>query len=140
MKILHFGKHQEMNACIKFLLSFYNGGYLWLNCCVTVDPTMINRITGLNMKGPDPHEFYPGKTTDKVLVAKIKEPYGDVEKGTWGYKEASIQSDTVGLVCHLFLGNLVHKNWATQVIGFVVNLAGKCAKGLQMNWEKYLVN
>lgn len=24
--------------------------------------------------------------------------------------------------------------------GFVVDLAGKCTEGLQMNWEKYLVN
>jgi hypothetical protein len=26
------------------------------------------------------------------------------------------------------------------VNGFVVNLAGKCAEGLQMNWKKYLMN
>jgi len=54
MKILHFGRHQEVNACVKFLLSFYHGGYLWLNCYVTVYPTLINWITGLSMQGPDP--------------------------------------------------------------------------------------
>jgi hypothetical protein len=27
-----------------------------------------------------------------------------------------------------------------QVTGFVVDLIGKCVEGLQMNWEKYLVN
>jgi hypothetical protein len=32
------------------------------------------------------------------------------------------------------------KNRPTQVSGFVVDLAGKCAEGLQMNWVKYLVN
>jgi hypothetical protein len=26
------------------------------------------------------------------------------------------------------------------VTGFVVDLAGKCAEGLQMNWVKYLIN
>jgi hypothetical protein len=26
------------------------------------------------------------------------------------------------------------------VIGFVVDLTGKCVEGLQMNWEKYLLN
>jgi hypothetical protein len=30
MKILHFGKHQDVNACIKLLLSFFHGVYLWL--------------------------------------------------------------------------------------------------------------
>jgi hypothetical protein len=61
MKILHFGRHQEVNACIKLLLSFYHGGYLWLNCRITVDPTLINQITGLSMQGPRPTRFLPHK-------------------------------------------------------------------------------
>jgi len=40
----------------------------------------------------------------------------------------------------LIVGKLVRKNRPTQVTGFVVDLAGKCAEGLQMNWEKYLIN
>ena len=79
-----------MNACIKLLMYCYHGGYLWLNHRVIVDPTLINRITELSMQGPNPQEFYPGKTIDRALVAKIKETYGDVEKGTQGYKVASI--------------------------------------------------
>jgi hypothetical protein len=31
MKILHFGRHQEINTYVKLLLSFYHGGYLWLD-------------------------------------------------------------------------------------------------------------
>ena len=31
MKIPHFGRHKEVNACVKLLLSCYHGGYLWLN-------------------------------------------------------------------------------------------------------------
>jgi hypothetical protein len=54
MKILHFERHQEVNACVKLLLSFYHGGYLWLNHCLTVDLTLINQITRLSMQGPDP--------------------------------------------------------------------------------------
>jgi hypothetical protein len=82
MKIPHFGRHQEVNACVKLLLSYYHGGYLWLNCHITVDLMLINRITGLSMQGPDPQKFYPGKTTDRALAQKIKEAYGNVEKGT----------------------------------------------------------
>jgi hypothetical protein len=40
----------------------------------------------------------------------------------------------------LIAGNIVRKNRPTQVIGFVVDLTGKCVEGLQMNWVKYLVN
>jgi hypothetical protein len=59
MKIPHFGRHQEMNACVKLLLSCYHGEYLWLNLRITVDPTLINQIIGLCMQGPKPQEFYP---------------------------------------------------------------------------------
>jgi hypothetical protein len=140
MKIPHFGRHQEVNACVKLLLSCYHGGYLWLDHRITVDLTLIHQITGLSMQGPDPQEFYPGKTTDRVLAQKIKDTYGDVEKGTRGYKVASIQSGTVHLACQLIARKLVRKNRPTQVTDFVVDLAGKCAEGLQMNWVKYLVN
>jgi hypothetical protein len=63
-----------------------------------------------------------------------------VEKGKWGYKVASIQNGTGHLACQLIVGKLVRKNRPTQVTGFVVDLAGKCVEGLQMNWARYLVN
>jgi hypothetical protein len=46
----------------------------------------------------------------------------------------------VHLSCQLIEGKIVRKNRPTQVTGFVVDLAGKCVEGLQMNWVKYLVN
>jgi hypothetical protein len=46
----------------------------------------------------------------------------------------------VHLACQLIARKLVRKNRPTQVTGFVVDLAGKCVEGLQMNWVKYLVN
>jgi hypothetical protein len=140
MKIPHFGRHQEVNACVKILLSCFHGGYLWLDRCITVDLVLIHRITGLSMQGPDPQEFYPGKAADRALAQKIKDTYGDVEKGKRGYKVASIQNGTVCLACQLITGKLVRKNRPTQVTGFVVDLAGKCIEGLQMNWVSYLVN
>jgi len=42
------------------------------------------------MQEPDPQNFYPGKATYHTLAQKIKDTYGDVEKGTRGYKVASI--------------------------------------------------
>jgi hypothetical protein len=50
MNIPHFGRHQEVNDCVKILLSCYHGGYLWLDKCVTVDPMLIHLITRLRMQ------------------------------------------------------------------------------------------
>jgi hypothetical protein len=86
-----------------------------------------------------PQDFYPKKTADCALAQRIKDTYNDVEKGTRGYKVDSIQSGAVCLACQVIAGKLVQKNRPTQVTGFVVDLAGKCAEGLQMNWVKYLI-
>jgi hypothetical protein len=48
-KITHFDRHQEVNACVKLLLESYHKRYLWLNHRIIIDPTLINRITGLSM-------------------------------------------------------------------------------------------
>jgi hypothetical protein len=82
MKIPHFGRNQEVNACVNLLIACYHGGYLWLDRHITVDPTLIHRIIGLCMQGPDPQDFYPGKATNRALAQKIKDTYGDVENGT----------------------------------------------------------
>jgi hypothetical protein len=99
MKIPHFDQHQEVNACVKLLLSCYHGGYLWLERHVTVDLVLIHLIIGLSMQRLYPHQFYPGKTSDRSLAQHIKEDYDDVEKGKRGYKVASIQDGTVHLAC-----------------------------------------
>jgi hypothetical protein len=56
------------------------------------------------------------------------------------YKVSSIHNGIVRLACQFIVGKLVRNNRSTQVTGFVVDLAGKCVEGLQMNWAKYLVN
>jgi hypothetical protein len=68
MKIPHFGRHQQVNVCVKLMLSCYHGGYLWLDRCITVDLMLIHRITGLSMQGPDPQDFYLGKASDHSLA------------------------------------------------------------------------
>jgi hypothetical protein len=51
------------------------------------------------MQRLDPQDFYPGNTSDRALAQWIKETYGDVEKGTQGYKVASIHSGEEHLAC-----------------------------------------
>jgi hypothetical protein len=62
------------------------------------------------MKGLDHHKFYLGKATYPFLAQRIKEDYGDVEKGKRGYKVASIQDGTVRIYFQLIVGKLVRKN------------------------------
>jgi hypothetical protein len=81
IKIPHFGRHQEVNSYVKILLLCYHGGYIWLDRSITVDPTLIHLITGLSMQGSNPQQFYPRKTSYFSLAQRIKEDYGDVEKG-----------------------------------------------------------
>jgi hypothetical protein len=90
MKIPHFSRHQEVNTCVKLLLSCLHGGYLWLDRRITVDVVLIHLITILRMQGPEPKKFYPEKTSDRTLAQQIKEAYDDVEKEKRGYKVASI--------------------------------------------------
>jgi hypothetical protein len=97
MKLHHLDRHQEVNACVKLLLSCYHGGYLWLNMCMTVDPILIHMITRLSMQGTDPQKFYLGKVFDCTLAQRIKDTYDDVEKGKKGYNIASIQDGAVHL-------------------------------------------
>jgi hypothetical protein len=99
MKIPHFGRHQEVNTCVKLFLSCYHGGYVWLYHHITVDLMLIHRIMGLSMQGPDPQEFYLGKDTNRALEHKIKDTYDNVENGMRDYKVTSIQNGAVRLAC-----------------------------------------
>jgi hypothetical protein len=54
MKIPHFDRDHEVNACVKIFMSCFHGGYLWLNRHITIDMMLIHQITGLSMQGPNP--------------------------------------------------------------------------------------
>jgi hypothetical protein len=56
-----------------------------------------------------------------------------------GFKVSSIQNGVVCLAFQLIVGKLVRNNRPMQVMGFVIDLTGKCVEGLQMNWASYLV-
>jgi hypothetical protein len=70
----------------------------------------------------------------------MKDTYNEFEKGKRGYKVVSIQNGVVHLAYQHIVEKLVRKKIPMQVIGFVIDLSGKCVEGLQMNWVKYLVN
>jgi hypothetical protein len=113
---------------------------MWLDRRITVNLVLIHWITRLSMQGPEPQKFYPEKAADCAMAQNIKDTYGDVEKGKQGYKVASIHNGVVRLSFQLIIGKIIRKNRPTQVTGFIVDLAGKCVEGLQMNWASYLLN
>jgi hypothetical protein len=39
--IPHFGRSQEINACVKMLLTCVHGGYLWLDRMISIDTYLI---------------------------------------------------------------------------------------------------
>jgi hypothetical protein len=42
IKIQHFGRHQEVNACVKLLLLCFHGGYMCLDRHITIDLVLIH--------------------------------------------------------------------------------------------------
>jgi hypothetical protein len=61
MKIPLFGRHQEVNTCVKILLLCFHGGYLWLDIHIIIELAPVHRITRLSMQGPNPQDFYLGR-------------------------------------------------------------------------------
>jgi hypothetical protein len=47
-KIPHFRRSNEINACVKVLLSCVHGGTLWLDPMISINTTLIVRITLLS--------------------------------------------------------------------------------------------
>jgi hypothetical protein len=52
-KIPHFRRSNEINACVKVFLSCIHGGTLWLDPLVSIDMTLIVRITRLSKAGEE---------------------------------------------------------------------------------------
>jgi hypothetical protein len=82
MKIPHFGRHQKVNACIKIMLSCFNGGYLWLDRCITVDPKLIHQIIELSMQGPTHNNFSQGRLQIAPWHKKLKIPMAMWKRGS----------------------------------------------------------
>ena len=80
-----------------------------MNRRIMIDLKLINQITGLSMQGPDPQEFYLRKIADCALSQRIKDIYGNLEKGMRGYKVASIENVVVHFGFQLIAGKLVRK-------------------------------
>jgi hypothetical protein len=95
--IPHFGWSQEINACVKMLLSCVHGGYMWLDRPVSIDTDLIVHITGLPSQGEDPSLLFFDKKNEKSLSESMKEKFHTF-CGQHGLDVASICDPTVRFV------------------------------------------
>jgi hypothetical protein len=65
LQILHFGRSNEINTCVKMLLSCIHGGYLWLDRPMSIDTELIAWIIGFPMTGEDPSILFTDKSNEK---------------------------------------------------------------------------
>ena len=71
----HFRRLAEVNACVKQILIFFHGGYLWLGTKILITLDLISHITGLHKVGVDPSQYFQGKDNDKNLATKLRNKY-----------------------------------------------------------------
>ena len=67
-----------------------DGGYLWMDTRISLDPYLIWKITKLSKQGKDPTKVFMDKTRDKQLTEKLKKKYGKVipDKDTFSMPDA----------------------------------------------------
>jgi hypothetical protein len=53
LDISHFERGQYANNCVKQLMEFTHGGYLWLEQLISIDVDLIAYRTGLPSRGED---------------------------------------------------------------------------------------
>jgi hypothetical protein len=71
--IPHFGWTQEINACIKMILIFVHGGYMWLDREVSINKYLIVHITNISLQGEDPYLLFFDKKNEKYITERMKD-------------------------------------------------------------------
>ena len=90
LQIPHFGRSNEINVVVKFLLSCVYGEHLWLDRRVDLMIDLIHRIIGFSKNGADPTTHFVGKDRDGKLAVKLIKKY-NLTKGGWAYDSTQIK-------------------------------------------------
>ena len=105
----HFGRLNEVNACVKQLLACFHGGMLWLDTPITLTVYFISEIMGLPKDGPDPSQYLKGRDNDKRLKARLKERY-DLQCDGRAYHIDIINDRVVCIGAQILESNIIRKN------------------------------
>jgi hypothetical protein len=130
--IPHFDQSNEVNACIKLLLTCVHGGYLWLDKAIYIDTDLTARITGLPMQGQDPNSMFANKKTDRTLLEAMRENFHTVI-GVRRLDVLSICDPTVRIAMQTMACKLLRKCRKDQVPMGVIVAVEKCVKGVSMS-------
>ena len=129
----HFGRSGPVRMYVKQLLVCFHGGYLWLNKPYEVTVDLILDITGLPQKGIDPTLYLmnEGEKTDKN---DMKTKYQLLHGGK-GFLISSIEDSVVQATTKILCSKVLCKMMPTKCMDAIVELAEKCAQGVQINWS-----
>jgi len=58
LDVPHFGRRMQIMYCVKTLLSFMHGRYLWIECKISIDVDLIHKITKLPLEGEYPTSLF----------------------------------------------------------------------------------
>jgi hypothetical protein len=73
--IPHFGWILDINVCVKMLLPFVHGGYIWIDRLVSIDIDLIVSITGLASQEEHPTSLFFYKNNENTLYGSMKEKF-----------------------------------------------------------------
>ena len=135
----HFGRLNEANACIKYLLACFHGGTLWLNDPIPVMVDIIFDIMGFPKVDEDLAQYFRGWDNDKRISQQLKERFG-LQRDGRAYHIDSTYERSVCIGAHNLASKIIQKNRPVQCNSGVVDCAHKYIEGVKINWSLFLLN
>ena len=109
-------------------------GCMWVWDRIPIDTTLVHRITGLPMSGPNPLERV-GRKYEEETVDFIRQKY-HVDHNTWAFIIKSISDQGTQLGTMLLAYKMMRKCQVTSVPAYIIRLAAN--EGVCFNWAQYL--
>ena len=103
----HFACNIPINTCVKQLLVFFHGVFMWLGKVIFIDVELIKIIAGLPFVGMDPTPLLK-KDKKAAIVAQMKEKY-DAVRNKRGFLIDSINDCTIPFGTKVLESKLLHK-------------------------------
>jgi hypothetical protein len=129
LDILDFGRIHEINACIKMLLSYVDGGYMWLDKTISINIDLIMRIIGILPQGEDPSLLFFNKKNEKYLANSMKDKFHKFHKQHSLYV-ARISDPTVRFLMQALSCKLLRMCRNDQVLEVVIATTTRCVEGI----------
>jgi len=130
--IPHFGRSNEINSCVKMLLMFVHGGYLWLDRRISIDIYLIVCIIGISLKWEDPSPLFFDKKNENALSEITREMF-HTHRAQHGLDVTSICDPKVRFLMYILACKLLRKCRKDQIPVIIIVVEEKCVEGIQMN-------